>query len=94
MKKFQKIIAEITTDETIEQENYKNYKKKPFKKVLGCSFIHLKFWMEDGSAAFEKTDIYIEKSVKLSFDLMNIALSTALLTLENLFSKKKQQKTK
>jgi hypothetical protein len=29
--------------------------------------------MEDGSAAFEKNGyIYIEKSVKLSFDLMNI----------------------
>lgn len=31
----------------------------------------MKFWMDDSSAAFEKTDIYIEKSVNTSFDLLN-----------------------
>jgi hypothetical protein len=34
--------------------------EKAFRKVLGYSFIHLKFWMEDGSAAFEK-QIFILK---------------------------------
>jgi hypothetical protein len=29
--------------------------------------------LEDESPAFEKTDIYIEKSVKATFELMNIA---------------------
>ena len=29
--------------------------------------------MEDESPAFEKTDIYIEKSVKATFELMNMA---------------------
>jgi hypothetical protein len=38
----------------------------------------LKFWMEDGSAALRKTDIYIEKSVKLSFDLMNITINSLI----------------
>jgi ubiquinone biosynthesis protein COQ9 len=33
----------------------------------------IKFWMEDSSAAFEKTDIFIEKSVNASFELMNVA---------------------
>lgn len=32
----------------------------------------LKFWMDDTSASFEKTDIYIEKSVNTSFDVLNI----------------------
>lgn len=33
----------------------------------------LKFWMDDTSASFEKTDIYIEKSVNTSFDVLNVA---------------------
>jgi AcrR family transcriptional regulator len=33
--------------------------------------ITLKFWMEDSSPSFEKTDVLIEKSVQASFDAMN-----------------------
>lgn len=33
----------------------------------------MKFWLEDSSASFEKTDIYIEKSVNSSFDILNVA---------------------
>ncbi|MBU2903926.1 TetR/AcrR family transcriptional regulator [Arenibacter algicola] len=33
----------------------------------------MKFWMEDTSAAFEKTDIFIEKAVNTSFDVLSIA---------------------
>lgn len=33
----------------------------------------LKFWMDDTSASFEKTDIFIEKSVNTSFDILNVA---------------------
>ena len=32
----------------------------------------MKFWMDDRSKGFEKTDIFIEKSVKAQFDLINI----------------------
>lgn len=32
----------------------------------------IKFWMNDSSRSFEKTDIFIEKSVNTSFDLLNI----------------------
>jgi hypothetical protein len=35
--------------------------------------IMLKFWLDDTSASFEKTDIFIEKSVNTSFDILNIA---------------------
>jgi len=39
----------------------------------------LKFWMDDTSSAFEKTDIFIEKSVKASADLVyNIPLKSVL----------------
>ena len=33
--------------------------------------VTLKFWMEDSSPSFEKTDVLIEKSVQASFDAMN-----------------------
>jgi len=33
----------------------------------------LKFWLDDTSTSFEKTDIFIEKSVNASFDLINIS---------------------
>lgn len=32
----------------------------------------LKFWLDDSSPSFEKTDIFIEKSVNTSFELLNI----------------------
>ena len=33
----------------------------------------LKFWIDDSSKSFEKTDIFIEKSINASFDLINIS---------------------
>lgn len=32
----------------------------------------IKFWLDDTSPSFEKTDIFIEKSVNTSFDVLNI----------------------
>jgi len=34
--------------------------------------ITLKFWLDDTSPSFEKTDIFIEKSINARFDLMDI----------------------
>ena len=34
--------------------------------------ITIKFWLDDTSASFEKTDIFIEKAVNASFDIMDI----------------------
>ena len=31
----------------------------------------IKFWIDDTSKAFEKTDVFIEKSVNTSFDLID-----------------------
>ena len=33
--------------------------------------VTMKFWIDDTSSSFEKTDIFIEKSVKASFDLID-----------------------
>ena len=32
----------------------------------------VKFWLDDTSTSFEKTDIFIEKSINTSFDIINI----------------------
>ncbi|WP_245902673.1 TetR family transcriptional regulator C-terminal domain-containing protein [Flavobacterium aciduliphilum] len=39
----------------------------------------LKYWMEDTSVRFEKTDVFIEKSVKASFDMVyNVPIESIL----------------
>jgi hypothetical protein len=35
--------------------------------------VTMKFWLDDTSPAFEKTDIFIEKSVRASFDLIDVS---------------------
>jgi len=35
--------------------------------------VTMKFWMDDRSKGFEKTDVFIEKSIKAQFDLIDTA---------------------
>tara|TARA_R110002049_G_scaffold68060_5_gene176513 strand:- start:3678 stop:4331 length:654 start_codon:yes stop_codon:yes gene_type:complete len=46
------------------------------KTIQETSWLHLiitmKFWLDDTSPSFEKTDIFIEKSINARFDLMDI----------------------
>jgi hypothetical protein len=45
-------------------------KEKAIKTAAWVQFISiLKYWLQDDSKGFEKTDIFIEKSLKLSFEL-------------------------
>ncbi|PCE64781.1 hypothetical protein B7P33_06315 [Sediminicola luteus] len=41
----------------------------------------LRFWMTDSSPAFEKTDLFIEKSVRASFDLLDISKTKSVVDL-------------
>ena len=57
----------------IEQEFIQKVQDKGINEMAWGQFLMtLKFWMDDESKAFEKTDIYIEKSIHASFDLMDI----------------------
>ena len=91
---FKQFIAEITTEEfLIDQEKLQELQEKAIQESAWIQFLlTLKFWMEDSSAAFEKTDIYIEKSVKLSFDLLNIAPINSLIDFGKFIFKEKTQK--
>jgi hypothetical protein len=51
--------------------------------------ITIKFWLDDTSAAFEKTDIFIEKAVNTSFDLVNIKPLESLIDLGKFLFKEK-----
>ncbi|MEO8253913.1 MAG: TetR family transcriptional regulator C-terminal domain-containing protein [Flavobacterium sp.] len=91
---FKKFIAEITTDEVrIEQEKIQKFQEKGMQESAWIQFLFtLKFWLEDGSPNFEKTDIFIEKSVKLSFELMNVAPLNSLIDFGKFIFKEKMQK--
>ncbi|GGA77405.1 hypothetical protein GCM10008015_17600 [Flavobacterium palustre] len=90
---FKKFIEEITTDEVrIQQEKIQKYQDKAIQETAWVQFLFtLKFWLEDGSPNFEKTDIFIEKSVKLSFELMNTAPINSLIDFGKFIFKEKMQ---
>lgn len=92
---FKSFIAEIYTSELkIENEKLQNMQKKAVQETAWIQLlITLKFWLEDESASFEKTDIFIEKSVKLSFELMNSAPIDSIIDFGKFLFKEKIQKT-
>ena len=54
----------------IEQETVVKIQDKVLQEASWLQFLSIfNFWMKDESPKFEKTDIFIEKSVKASFDL-------------------------
>lgn len=66
-------ISTMSIDlENSKLEKLEKYKNKGVEELFWNNFLlTLKFWMDDTSSAFEKTDIYIEKSVEASFELVN-----------------------
>jgi hypothetical protein len=52
----------------IQQIQQKGLQESAWIQLL----LTLKFWMEDQSASFEKTDVFIEKSVNTSFDILQM----------------------
>ena len=54
----------------IEQETVVKIQDKVLQEASWLQFLSIfNFWMNDESPNFEKTDVFIEKSVKASFDL-------------------------
>jgi hypothetical protein len=90
---FKKFIGEILTDDyRIKQEKAQEMQEKAIQESAWIQFLFtLKFWLDDESPAFEKTDIYIEKSVKLSFELMNMAPIDSLIDFGKFIFKEKTQ---
>lgn len=93
---FKNYITEIISDEVRTQhEKFQNIQEKAIQETSWIQFLlTMKFWMDDESAAFEKTDIYIEKSVKATFELMNIAHLDSLIDFGKFIFKEKIQNQK
>jgi len=51
----------------------------------------IKFWLDDTSVSFEKTDIFIEKSVNTTFDVLDIAPVKSVIDLGKFLFKEKFQ---
>lgn len=88
---FKKYVSEIITDEVrIQYEKMQNIQEKAIQESAWIQFLMiLKFWLEDESPAFEKTDIFIEKSVKAGFELMNITPIESLIDFGKFLFKEK-----
>lgn len=77
-------IEFISSEIHIDSIDFKNDKinKIQDKSLAEVSWIQLlftlQFWLEDESEDFEKTDIFIEKSVKASFDLKDLTPLTSV----------------
>ena len=88
---FKNYLSEIITDDfRIQQEKLQNFQEKAFQETSWIQLLlTLKFWIEDDSPSFEKTDIYIEKSVKATFELMNISPLESLIDFGKFIFKEK-----
>lgn len=90
---FKNYITQIISDEVRTQhEKFQNFQEKAIQETAWIQFLlTMKFWIDDESPSFEKTDVYIEKSVKLTFELMNIAPIDSLIDFGKFIFKEKIQ---
>jgi hypothetical protein len=52
-------------------DSIENIQKKTIKESAWIQFLFtMKFWLDDTSQAYEKTDVFIEKSINTSFELL------------------------
>ena len=57
----------------IPQEQIQKIQQKSISEMAWIQMLMtLKFWMDDKSPSFEKTDIFIEKAVHASFDMLDV----------------------
>lgn len=90
---FKTFVSEIITDEIRTQfDRFIDIQEKAIKETAWLQFlIILKFWIDDESSAFEKTDIFIEKSLKASFELINVTPIESLIDFGKFLYKEKIQ---
>ncbi|MBA4155476.1 TetR family transcriptional regulator C-terminal domain-containing protein [Flavobacterium sp.] len=90
-KHFKNFIAEIADTQTTEEDFKVNKITKPlYVEGAWVEFLFLmKFWLDDTSKGFEKTDIMIEKAVKATFDVLNTTPIDSLIDLGKFVWKEK-----
>lgn len=72
-------------EERLEKIQDRGVKESAWFQLL----VTIKFWLDDTSPSFEKTDIFIEKSVKASFDLIDTTPLKSIIDLGKFIFKEK-----
>lgn len=76
----------------IEQKKVQDFQMKTIEESAWLQLLFtIKFWIDDSSKAFEKTDIFIEKSVNTTFDLINTKPLKSIIDLGKFLYKEKIQ---
>jgi hypothetical protein len=90
---FTKYIEHLGIDLIdVKQEQIDRVQQRGLKETAWFQLLlTMKFWIDDMSPAFEKTDIYIEKSVNTSFDVLNVAPVRSLINFGKFIFKEKIQ---
>ena len=88
---FKKYIETLSIDKmSIPQELLNSFKDKAIGEVAVLQLVFtLKFWLNDTSSGFEKTDSLIEKSVKASFEIVDSLPSESIFDLGKFLFKEK-----
>ena len=73
-KAFLEFIEELDIETLdLKEEKLEKLKNRSVKESAWTQLlVTLNFWMEDSSAGFEKTDMFIEKSINTGFDLLDV----------------------
>ncbi len=75
-----------------KQEQLEKIQDRSLKETAWFQLlITMKFWLDDTSASFEKTDIFIEKSVNTTFDVLDVAPLKSVIDLGKFLFKEKFQ---
>ncbi len=88
---FSKYVANLEIEKLdLKQEKLEQLQEKAISESAWAQLIFtLKFWIDDESKSFEKTDLFIEKSVNASFDIMNITPLKSVIDLGKFLFKEK-----
>ena len=90
---FTNYIAHLGIDLIdVKQEQIDRVQQRGLKETAWLQLLlTMKFWIDDTSPAFDKTDIFIEKSVNTSFDVLNVAPVRSLINFGKFIFKEKIQ---
>jgi len=90
-KAFQEYIEELEIETiNLKEEKIEKLKNRSVAELTWAQLLFtIKFWMEDGSPGFEKTDVLIEKSITTGFALIDNAALNSVFDLGKFLFKEK-----
>ncbi len=91
---FKKFIDKLNIEKLeLKQERLEKFQDKAINESAWIQLIMtMQFWLNDTSSSFEKTDVFIEKSVNASFDVLNIAPVKSVIDFGKFLFKEKMMK--